>query len=428
LCKVPTVTTRFLARAATALAVLTLLALPAAAQERAALRVFLDCQGFRCDFDHFRREIAFVNWVRDRNDAQVHVLGTAQRNGSGGREYTVTFIGLGRYAGWVDTLGFASSQTDTDAETRDALTRVLTLGLVRYAAATPLAPGLRVSYTGGDSLTQARRAHDPWDYWVFRMRLGGAIDGERQQNEQSVNGSLSASRVTEAFKLNVAIRGSYDREEFKFQTDSGADTSVVSTSRNWRVESIAVWSVGRHAAWGLRGEVLASTYFNRDLAFEGGPAVEYSVFPYDESTRRALTLQFSAGIGAYKYEEATIFGRTSEVRPLSIAELAFSQRQPWGSMYASASWLQYWHDLARHRLDVFGGMDIRLVRGLSLSLNGSVARVKDQLYLPAEELTPEEILLRRRQLGTDFRYRLNLGFSYTFGSIFNNVVNPRIEN
>jgi hypothetical protein len=27
-----------------------------------ALYVFLDCQTFHCDFDHFRREISYVNW------------------------------------------------------------------------------------------------------------------------------------------------------------------------------------------------------------------------------------------------------------------------------------------------------------------------------------------------------------------------------
>jgi hypothetical protein len=420
-------------RATTAIPVAVLAALafrptPACGQESVAPRVFLDCQGFRCDFDHLRREIEFVNWVRDRQDAQVHVLATTQRTGSGGREYTLTFIGLGRYEGRVDTLSFASSQTDTDAEVRDQLTRTLALGLVHYAAATPLASRLTVAYQAADGSHPGGPVRDPWNFWVFRMRLGGAIDGESQQNQQSANGSVSASLVTQELKLDFVARGSYDREKFEYTTDAGIDTSVVSTSRNWSVEGMAAWSLGQHAAWGARAEVGASTYFNRSLDIEAGPVVEFSVFPYDESTRRALTFQLSAEIGAYRYDELTIFDRTSEVRPLSVADVGFSQRQPWGSVRGSASWVQYWHDLSRHRLEFFAGMDIRLVRGLALNLNGNFARVKDQLYLPAAELSPEEILLRRRQLGTDYRYRLNLGFSFTFGSIYNNVVNPRIDN
>jgi len=56
-----------------------------------------------------------------------------------------------------------------------------------------------------------------------------------------------------------------------------------------------------------------------------------------------------------------------------------------------------------------------------------VARIKDQLYLPKEDLSPEDILLERRQLGTDYSFELSAGFNFSFGSILNNVVNPRMN-
>ena len=62
-----------------------------------AVRVFLDCPDTFCDFDYYRTEITFVNWVRDRQFAQVHVLVTTQSTG-GGQEYTLSFIGLERFA------------------------------------------------------------------------------------------------------------------------------------------------------------------------------------------------------------------------------------------------------------------------------------------------------------------------------------------
>ena len=58
-------------------------------------------------------------------------------------------------------------------------------------------------------------------------------------------------------------------------------------------------------------------------------------------------------------------------------------------------------------------------------LNGFVARVKDQINLPAGDLTPAEILVSQRQLGTNYEYHTSIGLAYTFGSLFNNVVNPR---
>ncbi len=38
-----------------------------------SINVFLDCQTFGCDFDFFRTEVAFVNWVRDRESSHVHL-------------------------------------------------------------------------------------------------------------------------------------------------------------------------------------------------------------------------------------------------------------------------------------------------------------------------------------------------------------------
>lgn len=51
--------------------------------------------------------------------------------------------------------------------------------------------------------------------------------------------------------------------------------------------------------------------------------------------------------------------------------------------------------------------------------------IHDQLGLVKGGVTPEEVLLRRRELETQFSYYSSIGLSYTFGSIYNNVVNPR---
>ena len=44
-----------------------------------ALKVFLDCQ--YCDREYIKREIPFVNYVRDRKEAQVHILITIRATG-----------------------------------------------------------------------------------------------------------------------------------------------------------------------------------------------------------------------------------------------------------------------------------------------------------------------------------------------------------
>lgn len=65
-------------------------ALPDTTSER--LRVFSDCQTLRCDERFIRTEVDFVDWVRDREDAQVHVIVMSQRSG-GGIEFVVDLVG-----------------------------------------------------------------------------------------------------------------------------------------------------------------------------------------------------------------------------------------------------------------------------------------------------------------------------------------------
>ncbi len=56
---------------------------------------------------------------------------------------------------------------------------------------------------------------------------------------------------------------------------------------------------------------------------------------------------------------------------------------------------------------------------------GGASSVRDQIFLPRSGASDEDVLLERRALQTDFSYRGFVRLSYTFGSIFNNVVNPR---
>lgn len=121
-----------------------------------ALRVFFDCPGYAsgCDFDFLRTELTWVNWVRNREDADVHALVTTQSTGGGGDEYTISLIGLRRFSARVDTLHFFTTGTSTRDEDRRGLVRILALGLASYAAATPLADRLSVSF-GGPAAGQA---------------------------------------------------------------------------------------------------------------------------------------------------------------------------------------------------------------------------------------------------------------------------------
>jgi hypothetical protein len=386
------------------------------------IRVFLDCQSLNCDFDHLRREISFVNWVRDRTAADVHVLGTSRGAGSGGQEVTLTFIGIGRYRARTDTVRYTTVATDSDVERRDELTRVLSLGLVTYVLRDGGGRRLRIRHDAPPaSDSAAAPPHDPWNYWVFRVSGNGSLEGQSREREVEVNGRLSANRVTEAWKLLISGSADYGREEFELD----AGERFVATRQSWNAFVLSVWSVSGHWSVGGLADMGHSQFSNHNLRVETGPAVEFSVFPYSETSNRRFSFRYAAGLGHYQYQDTTVFGRIRETRPLHDLNVTLNFRQPWGNLFGGLNAQQYLDELARHRVDVFTGINLRIVRGLSLNVSGQVARVKNQINLAAVDLTPEEIIVRQRQLGTDFQYDMSVGLSYTFGSIFSNVVNPR---
>lgn len=394
---------------------------PPRAPER--VRVFVDCPQTRCDLDYFRREIAFVDYVRDRNDAQVHVLVTEQSTGGGGNAYTASFIGLGRFTGRVDTLSFFAPDASTDDEVRFGLARMFKLGLVPFVAGTPEADRITISYEApsDDAARPATPTVDPWNFWVFEVDGESYINGESSYQNVDLGAGISARRTTDALKLGFALDGNYERSSF----DLDSVTTVTSTQESYGADAFAVKSLGPH--WGARAALAAnrSSYDNRKLGLRAAAGLEYDVFPYTESARRLLTVRYEIGANHFRYDEATIFGVMDETVMDHELEVSLDAIQPWGETGIGLRGRQYLDDLGKTSLRFFGDVEVRVVRGLSLELDGSISRIRDQRYLPAGGLTPEEILLRQQDVATDYRYEVSLGFSYSFGSIYNNVVNRR---
>lgn len=395
---------------------------PGSPQSQEPLRVFLDCEEFICDSDHFRREVDFISYVRDRMDAQLHVLVTSQETGSGGEEYSFFFIGLRNWEGAQDTLRYASRPDETDDETRSGLVQTFKLGLVRFVAPTPVGRQLGITYGGSEEDFVEGPLDDPWDLWVFRIGVAGEIEGESQEDSQSFDGSFSASRTTEDLKLDFSANGEWNQRNV--QLSEGENRY---TTRDYTVEGTAVWSLTSHWSAGASASASGSTRQNQDRALRGGPAVEYNIYPYAESTERQITFLYKVEVVSYNYEEETLFEKTSETRGTQSLEIAAAFEQPWGELDISLEGSNFLDDFSQHRIELFSRVEVRLFRGFSLDIDGSVSRVKDQIFLSGEGVSDEDRLLERRELGTDYEYSVEVGFSYTFGSVFNNVVNPRMS-
>lgn len=385
----------------------------------ALVRVFVDCDHF-CDGEYLRTELSWVAYVRDRADADVHVLVTRLGTGGGGEVYTVDLVGLRRFDGQRSTSRFVARPGLAEDAVRGGLTRTIALGLIPYVRDTPVAAGLVVSYVRPDAAEVVTPADDPWNAWVFQVGADGSIEDEQRQTELELEGEMSARRITAAWKLGLSASASVNSDHFQLD-----DRSVTNRREEYRAGAVIVRSVGPHWGVGAEAAVSSSTFDNTQLAVRVAPAVEYSIFPYSEATRRQLTLQYSVGVSSYDYHEETIFDRLGETRPTQALVAGYDVRQPWGSADATLEAANYLDDVSKHSLRFDGEVSLRLVRGLELDLEGSAALVRDQLALVKRDATEEEILLQRRELATSYRYSMRVGLSYTFGSIFSSVVNPR---
>ena len=411
---------------------LTLFSIPSLAQvqqdtvdalQKSAVKVFIDCS--LCDQDYFRTELTFVNYVRDRKQAQVHILITQMYTGSGGTEYTLTFIGQLEFEGINDTLKYNANKSDTQDMTRKGMLKVIKAGLFRYVIHTPLADYFSVAY---NKPTSAAKVVDKWDYWVFSFNFNSFLNGESQYKYTSLNGGFTASRVTEDWKLRLSLKTYYNDNKYEFQTDD--TTTVVSRSitRSHNFNGSVAMSLTDHWSAGLFTYFYSSTYSNIDIALSVQPGIEYNVFPYSESTRRQLRLGYQIGVMPVKYIDTTIYFKKSETLFSQSLSATLSMQQPWGSTSVTLTGSQYLHDLTKNSMSVSGTCSNRVFEGLSINVYGGYSAVHDQLALAKSSLTPEEVYQQRRELEKTYSYWGSFGISYTFGSIFNNIVNARFGN
>ena len=381
------------------------------------LNVYLDCD--RCDTEYIRQEITYINYVRDRQDADIHLLITTQTTGSGGTEYTLDFIGQGEFVDLSTILTFASGGTDTDDESRRGFVRVLTMGLVPFLSQTPLADQVSVSVRTQQE-SNGIVEQDKWNNWVFRIGFNGSANGQRSRSGYEVGSNLSASRVTEEWKITLNAFGDYERD--LYETSEGTERF---TSRDGTFMGMVARSLGAKWAAGISGSINTSSFENTNLSMELSPALEYNVFPYSESSRRQFRFTYRFNVRSLDYEEVTIFGETAETRVHESLEASLMLTQPWGDAEASFEMSHYIHDFSKNRIALYLELEIQLIRGVSFDIDGRISRINDQLFLAADDPTDAEILLNQRQLSTTYDYRIRLGFSYRFGSIYNNVVNAR---
>ncbi len=389
--------------------------------QQEALKVYIDYAESDNTERYLRSEISFASFVRDPHLAQIHVLITDQKTGSGGRKFKISFIGQEEFSGQDQNLYYISPQSDTDDQRREGLAKVIKMGLMPYVSQTSAMNQIQINFNTDKFKSLDEKIYDSWDFWIFYIDFGGGFNAEESRNAYTITSSVNADRITDLWKSRNSFRYFYEEENF---TDDGE--SLKSTLKSWKEESSVILSLSNKWSAGVFGDVYSTTFRNIKLGFSFASGIEYNIFPWFESERKAFTFGYQIGYSYFNYFEATLFDKIEENLLFHSFTLELEMTQPWGEIDLELEAQQYLELKNTYSLKMDVEFAFRISTGLEFILESRMESIHDQFYLPKGDATIDEILLRRRQLATTYDIGLAFGFRYTFGSIYNNIVNRRM--
>jgi hypothetical protein len=386
-----------------------------------APKVFVNCTD--CDIQYFKNEITYLNFVRDRHLADVIVLIRNISTGSGGTEYTLEFEGENQYEGHTASERFNSLPNMSDADIRSGLKNALIRGMLVYLIRSPLAGKIEYSIKGLEEKGNADKVKDKWNLWLFN--INGNVNGNGQAYSKAFffNSNFSANRTSEKnrFETGFFQFGNFQR----YKVD---DTTVITSSANsFGAYSFDAISIGKRLAVGYFSTYFSSTVQNLVNSTSFYPSVEYNFFPYSEATRRQLRFNYRIGGRYVDFYNQTYLNKYNDWYFLHSLVLSYKQVEKWGSISCDIGTFQYFSKEHFYRINISPNVSWNVVKGLNWSLGGNFSIVNDQYYLKKDDASSAAILLGQTQLKSSFSYYIYTGISYSFGSIYNNVVNVRFN-
>lgn len=382
------------------------------------LKVFIDCD--HCDDDQIRQQINSVDYVYDKFQANLHILITKQSTGSGGREINVSFIPASLPGMESFTLTAYTPADATKDMERIKILEAIRYGLMPFLYSTGQEENARIEME--QKVAETEYETDRFNYWVFSVRASGNLQSEDYQQEAEAGAELNASRTTETWRIESEAGASYD-----FQQAEDDEREIISEKTEKWIYATAVYSLSTHWSAGASGLLSSDTYRNLKSHVSIGPAIEYNIFPWKESDRRRIAISYHLNADREAYFEETIYDKMDDFLAKQAVRMEIEIIEPWGDFELNLEQQNYLHDFNRYSLSLEADLGIRIFKGLSVFIETDAKAIHDQLYLSKGGASIEDILIQRRKLETSYEFEGQLGFRYTFGSIYNNVVNERLK-
>jgi hypothetical protein len=381
------------------------------------IKVFLSCN---CDDSYIKQNTLLLDYVRDRTLSDIEVFVFEISNASGGRNFTFEYNGKNDFQNKENKISTDITQNLTFNEAREVLLKTYKMGMVHFLQNTVFQNQVDVSFNDQMDIPQ-EMSFDQWKNWVFEISGSFNFENEESINEEEYNMGFDIDRVTEMWRVRSYFR---QRRAVKFY--SGDEEDYTSERNSTYFSGSLVKSISDHFSTGIFGTYQNDTFSNYKSFFNFSPALEYNFIPYNEVLTREVTLAYKLGYNFYEYLEETLYGFLDQKMFNQSLTLNLRFREKWGSIYSYMVASQFLDQPDQNRLTLNNNINLRIVRGLSLRISGSFQLIRDQINLPKGEASIEDLLLRQRQISTNYQNRISMGLSYTFGSIFNNIVNTRL--
>lgn len=389
------------------------------------LRVFIDCNGFACDDVYMKSEIKIVDFLRERNDADVHLLISSRSTVGNAEQYKLIFYGQKKYAAYKDTLTFVTKQDDTQAEKREQLVHYIKAGLIPFLNKAGFAGSFSIEMKKSKTTLAEPTSDDKWNFYVFNIGIDGEYSADRNYTSARLQENLSITRTTEKRRFGLGGFASKYYSVYKFEDSSGI-TKYPVNNNDFGIYQYTVFSLGQHWSVGYVGRFTGNSFTNLNKKVYFHPLLEFNIFKYKDVYSRSFVIRYGPDNTFFEYNDSTIYNKKREQLLGHEVSANINFNQKWGSFSSSLYYRKYFSGDNFNSMGANVSLSLRLFSGFSfyVSANGSI--IHDQVYLPKGGATQQEILIRRRQLASNFNYYTSTGLYYTFGSKLSNIVNPRI--
>ena len=380
------------------------------------LSVYIDSYSY-IDINYIKSKIDFVNYVLDAGSADIYILITNESTASGGSEYTLKFKGQKKSKGINFTLTFKSISTDTNKIIREKIVKMLINGIYPYIMGTSMAKNFTLKY---NKTEEKKAVIDPWKKWMFTVSMGGYSSGQESTQNFSFHTSFNISKITKMNKFGLEVFVNEDISYYKY-----LDTTYESKNISKSLYIKYIKGVNDHISLGFFGGANNSLYSNLKLKTYLKAGMEYNIIPYSQFSKGEFAIQYGISPQYYQYYELTFYNKMKEMLYKESLSVSLELTKIWGNINFSVFGSNFLHDITKNQMGLMGSISLKVFKRLNFNFSGNYSFIHDQLSLPKEGATEEEVLLRKRELETSYNYFFYFGISYTFGSIYNNIVNTR---